>query len=514
MSPLSAILKLHMLHDATISSQDSADGKAKSVEEWLVHANGRTHPDNAEQLLRQVLLLREASPTEQRILLLNQLFEHAERMVTGELPLLQEVTLPVSRRIRRSTRLIQELLAALVQEYFNTLPEFFAPRPGPPERTPQYVLRRIMKGIAWHLRISHHTASPSGLGVWQQLHAAYRTSRRLGIADRPGPDSEPSIEQIYLHTLLAGIAQPASFCYSELEFVADYIASCVKPVDILERPPLDHRGVFWVALDKDFPAQALARRSPPSDLLVLYFACDLIARDAREQLAALTKGTHASRLGIPDFADTPAGRGVLRRLNLLWGQPAARRFPRRRQSYRVNLCAGFEQLWQMIRHPGQEGQISEWMVTNESPDGYSLMHISGETANLLIGDIVAIQPTGDRGEPLPNWSVGIIRWALSENSEHIELGMHQLAAQAIAAEIVRPAEIEADRLSALILPETPPLRMLPALVTAAGKLSGSEHRLIVLVADKDSGVRGVRPTALTEQTPRIEVFSVEPDEKL
>ena len=76
MSPLSAILKLHMLHDATISSQDSADGKAKSVEEWLVHANGRTHPDNVEQLLRQVLLLREASPTEQRILLLNQLFEY------------------------------------------------------------------------------------------------------------------------------------------------------------------------------------------------------------------------------------------------------------------------------------------------------------------------------------------------------------------------------------------------------------------------------------------------------
>ena len=168
-----------MLQDATISSQNSADGKVKSVEEWLVHANGRTHPDDAEQLLRQVLLLREAAPTEQRILLLDRLFEHAERIVREELPLLQEVTLPVSRRVRRRTRLIQELLAALIQEYFNTLPEFLAPRPIPPGRAPQDVLRHIMKGIAWHLRISHHTASPSGLGVWQQPPARHRRQTRI-----------------------------------------------------------------------------------------------------------------------------------------------------------------------------------------------------------------------------------------------------------------------------------------------------------------------------------------------
>ena len=64
-------------------------------------------------------------------------------------------------------------------------------------------------------------------------------------------------------------------------FIADYIASCVKSVDIFETPPLDRNGVFWLDLDQDIPAHALERRPPPSDILALYFACDLVARDTR-----------------------------------------------------------------------------------------------------------------------------------------------------------------------------------------------------------------------------------------
>lgn len=482
--------------------------------EWLARANGRTGCDDAGQLLRQVLLLRESPlAAGQRTRLLDLLFEQAARIVMAQLPMLHEVTLPVSRKVRQRIGIIQEFLEALIQEYSNTLAELFDPPAASPVRPPQDTLRRIMTCTAWHIRISHLVASPNGVGIWQQLHAAYRTSRRLGLAETPGPDNEPTIQQSYLRVLLAAIAQPASFHSSELEFIADYIAACVRPVDILESPPQDRSGVFWVALDRDFPAHALARRQPPGDTFPLYFACDIVARDTREHLAALGKGAPASTLGLPEFADTPAGRGVLRRLAALWGQPAKRRFPRRRQSYRVNLCAGLEQLWQRVRHPGTEGQTSEWMVINESPDGYSLMHMSGETSQLRVGDIVAVRPTGEHAaEAVHNWHVGIVRWAISENPEHIELGMQQLAAGAIAAQIIRPVELEAGRFSALILPEMPPLRTGQALVAPTGQLKEHENRLIVLVEQDNVEIREVRPTALTEQTSSIEVFSVEPDE--
>lgn len=503
-----------MSDDLHFFSSPPIDGKATAVLKWLAVAHGRTGSSDAEEVHQQLLLLRESpTPTGQRSKLLDLLFKHVERVVTAELPALHEVRLPVSRNMRQRIQITQELLETLIQEYFNTLSELFDPQSTTPPHAPQHALRAVMQCIAWHIRISHLVAAPNGVGIWQKLHAAYRTARRLGIAETPGADGAPSIQQFYIHILLAAIAQPASFCSVELDFIADYIASCVKSVDILETPPLDRGGVFWLDLDQDIPAHALERRPPPSDILALYFACDLVARDTRGRLAALTEGAPASSLGLPAFADTPAGRGVLRRLGRFWGQPAKRRYPRRRQSYRVNLCAGLEPLWQMIRHPEKGGQISEWMVTNESPEGYSLMHMTGLTSHLRVGDIVAVQPTGDRAEVAPNWHVGIVRWAISENPEHIELGVQQLASHAIAAEVIRPLELEDGNLSALILPEMPPLRELPALVAATGKLDEHQGSLILLIEQDNFGIREVHPTALTEQTSSIEVFSVEPGEK-
>lgn len=504
-----------MSSDSPHTTQPPPDACPRAILEWLSLAHDRTGADDAGELYEQLQLLRESPiPTGQRIDLLDLLHKHAQRIVVAELPTLREITLPVSRRLRQRTGIIQALLETLVQEYLNTLSELFDPQRKVQLLAPARVLAQAMQGIGWHIRFSQLIAAPSSTGIWRQLHATYRTARRLGLADTPGRDDEPSVQQTYIGILLAAIAQPASFSSSELGFIADYIATCIRPIDIFETPPMDRAGVFWMDLDQDFPAHALARRRPTGDTLALYFACDLVARDIRNHLAALSKGAPAVSLGIPAFADTAPGRGVLRRLGHLWGQPKARRYPRRRQSYRVNLCAGLEQLWQMIRHHEHNGQISEWMVTNESPDGYSLMHMSGSTSHLRVGDIVAIQPTGERAERIPNWHVGIVRWAISENPEHIEIGMQQLAPHAIAAEVIRPQELESGNLSALILPEMPPLRNSPALVAPTGKLNEQDKRLILLIENDHFGIREVRPTSVTEQTSSIEIFSVAPDEKL
>lgn len=502
-----------MSDEISISWEQHLDGHLKAILEWLALAHRRTGADDAAEVRQQLLLLRESPmPIDQRRRILDLLYAHAQRVVTAELPALNGISLPAPRQMRQRTVVVQELLEILAQEYLNTLSNLFDPQATASHRAPQQTLRRVIQCIAWHIRISHLIAAPNGVGIWQQLHATYRTARRLGCADTPDAEGESSIQSSYIHILLAAIAQPASFSSGELSFITDYIESSVKSLEILETPPQDRDGVFWLDLEQDFPAHALARRPPSSDTLALYFACDLVARDVRQHLAALTEGATAASLGLPAFADTPAGRGVLRRLSRLWGKPAPRRYPRRRQYYRVNLCAGLEQLWQLMRRPETGGQISKWMVTNESPDGYALMHISGPTSHLRVGDIVAVQPTGERAEAQPNWHVGIVRWAISDNPEHIEIGMQQLASQAIAAEVVRPLDVEAGNLLALILPEMPPVRDLAALVAPTGQLNERERRLILLVGQDDSDVREVRPTALTEQTASIEVFSVVPDE--
>jgi len=497
------------------SSPAANEAHVKSILEWLALAHGRTGAGDSEQLQRQLLLLRDAPiPTQQRVKLLDLFFTHVERVIRAELPELHEVTLPVSRRLRQRVRILQELLETVAQDYFNTLSELFDPKSAAAPRPPEETLRRIMRAIAWNVQISHLVASPPGLGLWLQLHSAFRTARRLGLATALGEHGEHSLQEIYAGVLLSAISQPASFRSRELEFISDYIEACAGLVQFEETPPTDANGIFWIDLDKDFPAHALVRRIPAPDTPVLYFSCDLIAHSTNDRIAALDKKVLPASLGLPAFAGTTAGRTVLKRLNALWGNPAKRKFPRRRQSYRALLCSGLEQLWLTIKSPeaAETGNLSEWMVTNESPDGYALMHMSGPTEQLRIGDVVAVQPIGERAEPTPVWHICLIRWALSENPEHIELGLQLLASRAIAARIARPQELDSTAFSALILPETPPLRKTQALIVPNGLLDENSGKLIVMVENENLEIREIRTTALDEQTTSVQVFMVEPDE--
>ena len=492
---------------------DPPEGNVKRILEWLALAHGRTGSDDADQLYRQLLLLRDAPiPNFQRLKLLDLLFGQAERVANAELPRLHDVSLPISRKQRQRVRILLDVLETLTQDYFNTLAELFDPEGAGSSRVPHTSLRRAIQTIAWQVRVTHLIAAPTSAGLWLQLHSAFFTARRLGLEDFPGPLGTQSIRQLYIGILLAATAQPASFSPAELEFISKFIDDCTLPIDLLETPPLDSGGIFWIDPDKDFPAHALIRRIPPSDAQVLYFSCAAIAEHALKQRTALQQGIPAQTLGLPPFADTSGGPSMLLRLNRLWGHPAKRRFSRRRQSYRTNLCSGFGNLWHLIKSLQTPRDLSEWMVTNESPDGYSLMHMSGQTQHLRVGDIVALQALGDQAEATPTWHVCIIRWAVSENPEHIELGLQILAPKAIAVEVTHSYALESSNIAALILPPTPPLRPTQSLVLPAGLLRENTRKIIVVIEADNLEIREVKATGISEQTSAIEIFIVVPDD--
>ncbi|RIX46821.1 MAG: hypothetical protein D3M94_08940 [Rhodocyclales bacterium GT-UBC] len=497
------------------SSNQSAESSIKGILEWLALAHGRNGNEDTEQLHQQLQTLRAAAvPTAQRQKLLDLLFSQAERIVNTDLLALREISLPVSRKLRQRIRATLEMLGTLTQDYFNTLADLFDPHNTVSPRPPQGALRRVMLCLNWQIQISYLVASPTILGVWQQLHAAFRTAQRLGLSHSAPVRDGLSISQIYTNALLAAIAQPASFSSRELSFINSYIAVCNHALELSSEPdPIKgDNSIFWIDLDKDAPAHALIRRLPSAESPTLYFSCAAVTELAMHHLRELRSGATASSLGLPAFAETRTGKAVLKRLVELWGRPAKRKFPRRRQSYRVHFCAGLESLWQLMKHPESTTALSEWMVTNESPDGYALMHMSGHTRNLEVGDIAALQPIGERAEAVPLWHVCIVRWALSENPEHIELGLQLLASRAVAAEIAQPFDLDSPSISALILPETPPLRPSQALIVPTGALGDAKHKIIVLVESDNLAIREVRTTSIEEQTSSIEVFSVSPDE--
>lgn len=502
-----------MTRAADFPSNNPQDASVKGILAWLATAHDRTGNDDTGELLLQFAALRGAPiPSVQRIKLLDLLYGQAERIVNVEFPKLHEVSLPVSRKLRQRIRELLELLETLAQDYLNSLAELFDPEGTSTLRTPHTSLRRAMIAMAWQIRIYHLVAAPIRIGLWQQLHSTYKTAHRLGMKDLPGPRGGPSILQIYTGTLLAAIAQPASFSAAELAFIVEYIETSTRPVELTEVQPIEELGTFWIDLDKDFPAHALIRRTPGADSKVLYFSCDRLAENALEHRNQIEQGIPSAPLGLPKFAESRAGRGVLKRLNLLWGHPTKRKFPRRRQSYRANLCSGLEHIWQISKDPAAHIEPSEWMVTNESPDGYAMMHMSGSTEHLRVGDIVAVQPSDEWIERTQTWHICIIRWAISENPEHVELGLQLIASRAVAAEIAHPAELISGNVSALILPEAPPFRPAPSLVVPSGLLKEGVRRLIVLIEKENLEIRELRAMSLEEQTGSIEVFSVAPDE--
>lgn len=499
---------------------DSAEAAAlahagmRAIFDWLDTVPALQPADELSPLRTHLVALRETQATaHQRTSALDRLYTRSLSVVAQLIPALTDVALPVPRKTRHMVRSLQDLLQMLAEEMLRTLDDFDEHLIRGLRRPKELTLWKTLNALAQHLLISDLVAAPSGVGIWQQLHQVYATARRLELAERTPEDEQRSLQQIYFSALLLGCAQPASFTSREVDFVAEYLKRFSDRIDPSTEASADSSGTFWVAPLRDAPAFACSRKTATPDGSVFYFSCDRLAELLVEQLAALDAGGTAQEIGLPAFAATAAGHGVLRRLASHWGNPVKRRFQRRRQNYRAVLCAGLDSLWQLFHDDHTAAsEVSSWMITNESPDGYAVMHVSGKTGKLVVGDIAAL-----RTESGKDWQICLVRWALSENPEHLELGLQILAPRAVAAILALPTDAASGadngHQHVLILPETPPLRATQTLVLPSGILHDPHQKLILIVEQGNIEVREVRATHQDEQTGSIEIFSIQADER-
>lgn len=480
---------------------DPAEASVRQVLTWL--ATHRDAPDlQLEELASQLQTLRETPlPARQTLKLLEMLFACAAVPLESQSTQLSKASIPLSRHIRVQFNALLDVLDNFALAYEGVLPTL--PHDASAQET-GLVLDRIASCLARHLFVCHLVAAPAGRGIWQRLHTVFQHA----VQPVPDPPS-PRPPAAYLEAQLLACAQPASFSAQELQFVAHYARQQARLLEIHEQPPADTRGVFWIDPSRDFPAFALARRAPPAGNRVYYFSCRAMALQAGADLEALNRGQSPQALGLPPLAATPAGKSTLRRLVGFWGEPGKRRFPRRRQSHRAVICAGLPRLWQLLQHPetAVADDLSQWMITNESPDGFALMHLHGKSGRIRTGDIVAL-----RAEDATRWMICLVRWALSENPEHIEIGLQLLAPEATPALLAIPGDPEnRAQTSALILPELPPLRNEPVLVVPSGTVNNPEHKLLLLIEKENLEIRQVRALGLNEQTGLVEVFTIRND---
>lgn len=496
---------------------DLAQERVRPIIEWLTSAHGQAKLEDVDILRQHLETLRAVDgPAAQHLQLLDFLYEHSNKVIDLFLPSLHDISLPISRKARQQIRGVQALLETLSQDYLDALKQLFDPQLNNQHRNAGVALWRSINSLATHLLISNLAAAPAEVGIWQLMHSAYRIARRHNLAEQRVPRQPLTLEQVYLASILLASSQPASFSSLELEFIAEYIRLGIDELSLCEEFPSGCKGVFWIDPDRDIPANPMIRRTPAFEVpLLWYFSCDGIAQSTREHLDALRRGYPAHQLGLPPFADTAAGHGILQRLAERWGKPPKRRFPRRRHSYRATLYSGLETIWQLLQAPEAElASASQWMVTNESPDGCSMMHVSGKTTKLRVGDLVAIRADPDGAAASTNWSVCIVRWGISENPEHIELGLQILAPTALPAVLSLPhASTEGAQTSAILLPGIPPLRPHDALVVHTGAFPEQSGEFTLVVDSSQVKVRELHTIGISEQTSSIEIFNVAMNEK-
>ena len=436
--------------------------------------------------------------------ILDGLYTRSIAAVEACLPALAEISLPIPRKPRQSLRKMQEALAALAGLLLAAAADGM-----PADGARPLALWRALHLLSRHLLISSLTASPPGAGIWRRLHQAYVLADRHGAAHAVPAGAARSPQDEYYAAILLGCAQPTSFTSREVIFLDAYLERFSERVDTHHGDPAGSPVTFWIDPDSDAPATPYARKPPTPETPVRSFSCGRLAALLETQLAALEDGTPPEDLDLPLFAATAAGQGVLNRLINLWGNPGKRRFPRRRQNYRGELCLGFDNLCRLYRPVPQPVETSAWMITNESPDGYAVMHLAGKTRAITVGDVAALRTeTGD------NWQLCIIRWALSENQEHLELGLQILSSRAYTADVALPAETEeatACCRPALVLPAAPVLRPHEALVVPSGALAGRSKNLVLVVERDRVEVREISTARCDEQNGVIELYGIVPD---
>ncbi len=479
-----------------------------SLSTWL-DSPDTLGPAQSLLILRDHLngLSNDEPPPSQGLSICDRLYVRGISTIERLIPSLVEAPVPAPGKTRQTIRIMQDVLSLLADHLLDLHDKCNRPGQGESRTDPDLVLWRVLHALSRHLLIGSLTASPAGPGIWRKLHQTYGLARELGVTRKTPEGAARTLQDEYYAAVLLGCAQPASFTAREIVFLDAYLERFSGKIDSNRDKPERNAEMFWIDPTRDAPATPCSRKPPPQETPVLYFSCGRLADLLVNQLEALDSGKDAKELALPEFAATPAGRGVLRRLINHWGDPGKRRFPRRRQNYRAQLCAGLKNVFQLFQRDPVPAEASNWMIVNESPDGYAVMHVSGKTGTITVGDVVALKT-----ETANHWQLCIIRWALSENQEHLEVGLQILSAHAVAAHLALPSGTDGNFCQqVLVLPETPALRPEESLVVPSGMLAGHSKNLVLVIEKDNIEVREINAGKRGEQNGLIEIYEIETD---
>lgn len=471
----------------------------------------------ARAVLERLVAMNQAEmPARARLRLLDMVRDHADWLLPQLEIRVARVTPPLAPPLREVAHAIEKLLKELAAGYsFVLLKAPAAWRIGF-RRQLHVPLTRAIDFHARRLALSQRLYARNPGGVWRDLHELFRLAREWGVAERDVESPRASPLRLYREALLLAFAQPTKLLHGDFARAQAYLAQHADLATIAPAARKDDAAcMFVIDPHRDRPGVAYAKRRDASfengDLVVLTHA---LVQRLEQQLRKLRDGVPPSSLGLPDEARSSEYVELMQKLIAHWRGDRKQRTARMRFHPRVHLWVGLRDIWRTLRAEAPEempnadvtqrdrpARASEWIILNESSRGFALKYMSGTLPPINVGEVVALKAR-DRAA----LHVCLVRWIQSDNPEHFELGLQQLAPTVVAA-VYRTGAPDADAPEpVLFFPEIPAQRRAPTLVAAPNRVRSDEsfslrHR---------RGRVALRASRVLEKTPSVELIEVAP----
>ena len=414
-----------------------------------------------------------------------------------------------------------------------------------PDANPRDLARAIQRAIRYLTGVlvaSYETYSSYPQGAWKEIHALYAYSEKKQLSHTEIDDplnqavAKSSVTRVYLQALLLDFSDPYHMPPRMIDKILHYLdrwATLAQLTDVTST--YNPTCQFLVDRDSDragiaYVANTELMKSENYHLLNTV----ALARQIHMQLTAILSGKPPPPEGLHENFFKEHAEDLLKRLINAWGVNPQRSFRRVEPTrHQVQLAAGLDVInyWMNggktfvvsstlvgpmpqrtsigadIHKPTQAPlagkEFSTWDVQDVGAGGISLSS-SGQTGiHIQVGELIITRTPGD-GNP---WSVGVIRWAKSDGSSSIEIGVQYLApsAEPVVIKTINEHKKESDFLPALLLPEIKPLKQPQTIITHCGvHKPGNE-----IYMDNSYRLYKIAPTAMIEASLSFEQFTID-----
>lgn len=474
--------------------------EAQQAADWLAQLPRDDARKTADQLLDQ---LTRMNRTRIRVTLrqdiTEMMLEHARAILPQLSDSLSDGTVPLIGTTRSAAGLADELLTELCYSYKSLLMEqsrrlFGFASSG---RALMPVIR-AMQLLSARLVLSYRMYTSPAKTLWSELHELYQFALRRGFAQRNLGEETRTALSIYRDALLLAFADPLKLMPGDVDRI---MAWCTRFGELATLGPADAprngQGLFLIKIQRDLPGYALSKRQHPQAQQHDLVLNTLPASEALlDQLSKLKEGAVPQNLDLPIAAEQPAFQDLMARLLKTWGAAPNRRHARLRTHMRVEVCVGIHGIWEFL-HANTAHCKAEWMVTNESQRGFALTYMGGELEAIRVGEVIGLRTQNSQ-----TCHICVVRWVMSDDSQHLELGVEELAPSARAVSIRTIDDPQLNPEPVLLLPEVSAISQAPAILAPLLKLDSTCE---LNLGDLQSKLR-VKATRLLERTASMQLL--------